>query len=62
MPSDATIKRVAIAIHSARIKKEPGLKTTWEDCVEEAKAAYEASLAGKPIYDSREDFSHIDPI
>lgn len=62
MPSDATIKRVAIAIHSVRTKKEPGLNITWEDCVEEARAAYNAASAGKPSYDPREDFSHIDPI
>lgn len=62
MPSEMTIKRIAVAICAVRIGKEPSLKITWKDCVEEAAAAYAAVYEGGPRYDATQDFSHMEPI
>ncbi|TBY41581.1 hypothetical protein [Rhizobium leguminosarum] len=57
------IERMAKAIHAVRLQKEPGRSLEWQDCFEEAEAAYKAMGSGKRFtYDAKEDFSHIDPI
>jgi hypothetical protein len=61
--SSKTIEAMARAIHEARTKREPGWEGTWQDCVNEAEAAKKAVPASRQsLYDSSDDFSHIDPI
>ncbi|NZD50552.1 hypothetical protein [Rhizobium leguminosarum] len=62
MPS-VKIRAMAVAIHEVRARHDAEWKGTWQDCVEEAKAAEKAaSDRSQSLYDAGADFSHLEPI